>query len=123
MVSLLLVIGAFGLFELELQLLGGSEALARTLAVNVFVFGEMFYLFNCRSISRPVWALGFFSNPLLWAGVAAMIFLQLLYTYLPLFNKVFESAPMGKIEWALVLVNSLFIYAVVEIEKWRLRRA
>jgi Ca2+-transporting ATPase len=122
MVSLLLVIGAFGLFKLELELLGGSVALARTLAVNVFVFGEMFYLFNCRSISRPVWSLGFFSNPLLWSGVGAMILLQMLFTYLPAFNRVFESAPMGRTEWVLVLVNSLFIYVVVEIEKWRQRR-
>jgi Ca2+-transporting ATPase len=123
MVSLLLVIGAFVLFKIELTMLDGSIDEARTIAVNVFVFGEMFYLFNCRSIIRPVWSLGIFSNPLLWAGVCAMTFLQLLYIYLPAFNRIFESAPMGKIEWLLVLGNSLLIYAVVEFEKWLRRRA
>jgi Ca2+-transporting ATPase len=117
MVSLLLVIGAFGLFKLELVLTGGNEALARTLAVNVFVFGEMFYLFNCRSMTHPVWTLGLFSNPLLWVGVGIMIIMQLIYTYLPVFNTIFQSAPMGFKEWGLVLTNSSLIFILVEIEK------
>ncbi len=121
MVSLMLVIGAFGLFELELSLFSESEALARTLAVNVFVFGEMFYLFNCRSMTQPVWALGLFSNPLLWAGVGVMTLLQLLYTYLPVFNTVFQSAPMGAAEWGLLFGYCLLIFTVVEIEKKRRR--
>ncbi len=122
MVSLLLVICAFGLFKLELMLMNDNEALARTLAVNVFVFGEMFYLFNCRSITHPVWALGFFSNPPLWGGVAIMTVLQLMYTYLPVFNTVFQSAPMGLPEWGMVLASGLMIYSVVEVEKWIRRR-
>jgi Ca2+-transporting ATPase len=117
MVSLMLVIGSFGLFKLELTLTGDNEALARTLAVNIFVFGEMFYLFNCRSMTHPVWALGLFSNSLLWVGVGVMTLLQLLYTYLPVFNTIFQSAPMGLSEWGLVLTSSLLIFIVVEIDK------
>ena len=111
------MIGAFGLFEFELILTGGNEALARTQAVNVFMFGEMFYLFNCRSMTHPVWTLGLFSNPLLWAGVGIMIIMQLIYTYLSIFNTIFQSAPMGLREWGLVLTNSLLIFILVEIEK------
>ncbi|MBN1831789.1 MAG: cation-transporting P-type ATPase [Deltaproteobacteria bacterium] len=122
MVSLMLVIGAFGLFKIELIRFPDNEAAARTLAVNVFVFGEMFYLFNCRSMTRPVWELGLFSNPLLWAGVVIMTLLQLLYTYLPAFNAVFQSAPMGMTEWAMVLGTGLIILAAVEVEKWGSRR-
>ena len=117
MVSILLVIGAFGLFTLELLLTGDNEALARTMAVNVFVFGEMFYLLNCRSMTHPVWALGLFSNPLLLVGVGAMTALQLLYTYLPVFNTIFQSAPMGIREWRFVFASSLVIFILVEIEK------
>lgn len=122
LVSLLLVLGAFGLFKLEVALMGGDESLARTLAVNVFVFGEMFYLFNCRSITRPVWTLGLFSNMFLWAGVGIMTALQLLFTYAPFMNSIFQSAPMGWAEWGMVFANSLLIYLVVETEKWVRRR-
>ncbi len=43
LVSLLFVIGAFGLFEWMLQVKGASLAEAQTVATTVFVFGEMFY--------------------------------------------------------------------------------
>ncbi len=122
LVSVLLVIGAFGLFELNLIRHGKDEDLARTMAVNVFVFGEMFYLFNCRSITYPFWTLGFWSNRFFWAGVAVMTLLQLIYTYVPLFNTIFHSAPMGLLDWSMVLGNSLMIFIAVEIEKWLRRR-
>jgi len=35
---------------------------------------------------------------------------------------VFESAPLGLMEWGLVLGNSLLIFIVVELEKWARRR-
>ncbi len=47
LVSLMLLIGAFGLFEWTL-LHGRSLETARTVAVNMFVFGELFYLLNYR---------------------------------------------------------------------------
>ena len=122
LVSVLLVIGAFGLFELKLILHGKDEHLARTMAVNVFVFGEMFYLFNCRSITYPFWTLGFWSNRFFWPGVAVMTLLQLIYTYVPFFNTIFQSAPMSLLDWSMVLGNSLMIFIAVEIEKWLRRR-
>ncbi|MCA1792287.1 MAG: cation-transporting P-type ATPase [Desulfotignum sp.] len=121
-VSILLVIGAFGLFKLELFLSNGNTELARTMAVNVFVFGEMFFLFNCRSITHPFWVLGIWSNPFLWLGVFVMTVLQLIYTYSSVFNTVFQSAPLGLLEWGLILGNSLLIFIVVELEKYIWRR-
>jgi Ca2+-transporting ATPase len=121
-VSLLLVAGAFSLYWLELTLKNGDENMARTIAVNVFVFGEMFYLFNCRSLTRPFWSMGIFGNLFLWAGVGAMTLLQLLFTYAPFMNSVFQSAPLGLMEWSLVIGNSLIIFLAVETHKWAERR-
>ena len=82
----------------------------------------MFYLLNCRSITHPFWSLRLWSNRLLWSGVAAMILMQLLFTHLPAFNHVFQSAPMGLLDWSLVIGNSLLIFIAVEFEKWLRRR-
>jgi magnesium-transporting ATPase (P-type) len=71
LVSLLLLAGAFGLFLRELEQ-GHTLAEARTVAVNVFVMVEMFYLFNCRSLTGSFWRLGIFSNLWVWGGIAAM---------------------------------------------------
>lgn len=116
MVGLLLLISAFGTFW-YLQDIGLSQDVARTAAVNIFVFGEMFYLFACRSMRYSAFEIGFFSNKLLIFGVVCMSVIQLLYTYMPFMNKIFQSAPLGIMEWSFVLVSSLIIYVSVEVEK------
>jgi Ca2+-transporting ATPase len=120
LVSVLLLIGAFGLFELEI-VTSGNENLARTLAVNTFVFSEMFYLFNCRSLTLSTWGLGIFSNRWLWGGVFIMAALQVVFTYMPVFNTIFQSHPMGFRHWGMVLGYSALIMLVVAFEKY-LRR-
>ena len=119
-VGLLLLVGAFGLFEWELMT-GAPVAEARTVAVNVFVMVELFYLFNCRSLTQSVFRLGFFSNPLLFGGVTIMLILQLMFTYLPAMNLMFHSAPIGFGDWGRILAVSVIASFVVGVEKW-LRR-
>jgi Ca2+-transporting ATPase len=121
LVSLLLLAGAFGLFEWSLAR-GLSLAEARTVAVNVFVFGELVYLFNCRSLSQSMFALGLTSNRMLLGGVSTMIVLQLLFTYTGWMNTAFHSAPMDSTSWAAVLACSGIIYISVFLEKALRRR-
>lgn len=122
LVSLLLLGGAFGLFLRELAQ-GHTLAEARTVAVNVFVMVEMLYLFNCRSLSRGFWQLGLFSNRWFWAGLAAMLALQLLLTYWPPLNAAFQTAPIGQQEWLEIVAFALFSSLVVGLEKrWSNRR-
>lgn len=119
LVSLLLLTGSFGLFELALRD-GRTLEEARTLAVNVFVLVETVYLFNCRSLVRPFWTVPAFSNPWVWAGSAAMLALQLIFTYVPAFNRVFQTAPIGLADWAALAGVAVVCMILVEIEKkWR----
>jgi magnesium-transporting ATPase (P-type) len=121
LVSTLLLLGAYGLFLAELQR-GHSLAEARTVAVNVFVVVETFYLFNCRSLTRSFVSVGPFSNPWVWVGSGIMLALQLLMTYLPVMNRIFGTAPIGWVEWAAILSVGLIASLVVGAEK-RLRFA
>ncbi len=116
LVGLMLFAGSFGLFEWELYQ-GASIPAARTAAVNVLVFGELFYLFNCRSLTYSMFTRGVFSNPWLFVGVVTMVASQLLFTYLPAMQHVFGTASLGVTEWMLILAVGLVIYVVVEIEK------
>jgi len=116
LVGLLLCAGAFGFFELAL-LQGATEAQARTLAVNVFIFGELFYLFACRSLSGSVFKVDFFSNPALLGGVASMAILQVAFTYVPLMNSAFGSAPIPPEYWGYAIGTGILIWAIVEVEK------
>jgi Ca2+-transporting ATPase len=116
-VGILLCLEAFLLFKYAL-LNGQSEATARTVAVNVFVMGELFYLFNCRSLSKSVFEIPFWSNKPLIFSVLLMIVLQLGFTYLPFMNLAFKSSPIEIADWLAILVSAGAIFFVVEIEKW-----
>jgi len=120
LVGLMLTAGAFGLFEWEL-LHGESLEKARTAAVNMFVIGQGFYLLNCRSLTRSMFALGLFSNGWVWVGLAAMLLAQVAFIYLPVMNWLFHSAPIGQDEWLLTVTAGLVIYLVIGVEKFLAR--
>ena len=116
LVSVLLLAGAFGLFLRELEQ-GHTLAEARTVAVNVFVMVEMTYLFNCRSLTRSFWSQGLFSNPWIWAGIGITLALQMLLTYLPVMNQLFQTAPIGMEEWGSIFAVGVACSLIVGIEK------
>ena len=119
-VGVLIMIGAFALFEWESQA-GASLAEARTVAVNVIVMIEVFYLFNCRSLTHSMFRIGVFSNRWLFVGLGIIILLQLGFTYLPGMNQILSSAPIGLEAWGRILIVPIIGYVLIELEKW-LRR-
>ncbi len=90
---------------------------ARTVAVNLFVMIELFYLFNCRSLTRSAFRIGFFTNPWVLAGSAVMVVLQLLFTYAPVMNRLFQTAPISARDWGIILLVSWGVYVVIGLEK------
>jgi magnesium-transporting ATPase (P-type) len=74
-------------------------------AVNALVFGELLYLFNCRSLSEPAltWQ-GLLGSPIVLAAVAAVVLFQLLYTYAPPLQTLFGSRPLAATDWVYVLL-------------------
>ena len=121
LVGLIILAGAFGLFEYELGR-GASVEEARTVAVNVVIFVEILYLFNARSLTRSPFQLGFFSNPWAIGGAIGMVLIQMLFTYAPFMNRLFGSAPMKPSLWLDVLAVSLAAFTIIEIEKWARRK-
>ena len=121
LVSFILLVSAFGLFMWHNSRTGNIEE-ARTMAVNVFVMGELFYLFNCRSLTKSMFDIGLFSNPSVLFGSLTMIILQLTFTYLPVMNKIFQSSPINFQSWAAICLVSFCIYVAVGTEKWIRRR-
>jgi cation-transporting P-type ATPase F len=112
-----MLLGGFALFRAELTA-GGTLDQARTVAVNIFVLVETFYLFNCRSLEKSMFKVGLFTNPLLLAGVGIMVALQLLFTYWPPMQKAFSSSGIGLKEWGWIVAFALGAYLIVGLEKW-----
>jgi magnesium-transporting ATPase (P-type) len=117
-VSLLMLVGAFALFLWELRRENASLAEARTTVVNAIVMVEAFYLLNCRSLTRSIFSLGIFSNLWVLLGIGLIIAVQLLFTYAPVMNGLFHSAPIDADSWSRILAVAVVAFAAVELEKW-----
>jgi cation-transporting ATPase F len=117
LVSATLVAGAWWLFEWELGN-GASLAEARTAAANLFVTVEAFYLLGCRSLTHSAWHLGFWSNRWVIVGIGVQALAQLAFTYLPVMNDVFETAPLGVDAWLRIIGIASLSALVVAVEKW-----
>ena len=116
LVSALLVAGSWWLFEWE-KANGATLAEARTAAVNLFVMVELFYLFSCRSLTGSMWRTGLFTNRWVVAGVTAQVAGQLALTYLPVMNRLFQTAPITGGAWLRILILALGAWVIVAADK------
>jgi magnesium-transporting ATPase (P-type) len=116
-VSGLMALGTFGLFFYELSS-GASLEAARAVAVNAIVFFEVAYLFNSRHLTDSVInRRGFFGNPIVWWGIAAVAVFQAVFTCWPVSHRLFEIDLPGLGSWLRVLLSAGALFLLVEIEK------
>ncbi len=118
LVTLISTIGAFGIFAWENEAMGTNLEQTRTAVVNVIVMVQTFYLLNCRSRTQSIFSIGLFSNRWLLAGIAITWLAQLAFTYLPLLNRLFHTAPIRAESWLYIIAIGLVTFAAVELEKW-----
>lgn len=103
---------------------GASEDLARSVAVNALVIGQVFYLLNSRykfdsSVSLKV----LLGNRYLFFGIGAVVVAQALFTYAPPFQYLFETTAIPAGEWLWLLGGGIVFFLVVETEKLVIRLA
>ena len=114
--ALLLALTLWAFFWMKSQ--GASDPLARTAAVNALVIGQVFYLLNSRfKIDSSLSPMAHLGNRYLPMGIGAVIVLQLLYTYAPPLQSVFETEALPLGVWPWLLLGGLIFFFVVEIEK------
>ncbi|MGE5153884.1 MAG: cation-transporting P-type ATPase [Bdellovibrio bacteriovorus] len=120
-VSLILMVGTFGVFLWDLGRGLGIEH-ARTAAVNTLVAFEIFYLFNSRYIKAPVLnRRGLLGSPYVLSAVGLLALFQLAYTYLPPAQALFGSAAIDGTTWVWILLVASSVLFLVELEKLVMR--
>ncbi len=118
LVSLIMVGGGLGLFLWELRVEQAALETARTVVVNTIILIQIVYLFNCRSLHHSIFTLGLFTNRWTLIGALAMMGAQLLFTYAPVMNQLFHSAPISGESWLRIVGVAVTAFVAVEFEKW-----
>ena len=121
-VSLLFVLGAFGIFAWAMSR-GLDLETARTMAVNVLVVLQIFYLFNVRFLHQTsltlMGALG--TKPVLIA-LSAVVAAQLALTYTPIMQALFDTRPLAFTDGLIVVATGVLLMIILEVEKVLFRR-
>jgi magnesium-transporting ATPase (P-type) len=101
---------------------GASDQMARTAAVNAITLGQLYYLFNSRYLlDSSLSVRAHLGNPYLWYGIAAVVVLQILFTYAPPLHAVFDTEALPPSVWLWLILGGLAFFLVVEIEKLVIR--
>jgi calcium-translocating P-type ATPase len=105
-----------------MQSQGASDSLARTVAVNAITLGQVFYLLNSRYlIDSSLQMKAHLGNPYLPLGIGTVLVLQLLFTYAPPLQAVFDTEAMPFWIWLRLVLGGFVFFLLVETEKMVLR--
>jgi magnesium-transporting ATPase (P-type) len=117
-VGLVLLLGVGFLFLHEQGREGTTLDFARTVAVNALVMGQIFYLIATRHFDRTSLSVeGLTGNRAVLIAISVCIALQLLFTYVPVMNTLFGTAPLDAAAWGRCIAVGVAVLALVEIEK------
>jgi magnesium-transporting ATPase (P-type) len=101
---------------------GASDELARVAAVNALVIGQVFYLLNSRyRVDSSLSLKAHLGNQYLPLSIGAIALLQLLFTYAPPLQTVFETQSLPAWVWPRLLLGGIIFFLVVELEKLMIR--
>ncbi len=121
LVGLLISVGVVYNFVLTLNE-GVSLEKARTVAVTTMVFFQFFQAWNSRSELESIFKISPLSNPFLFYSMIAAFLAQLSIIYVPALQWVFRTEPITLGEWVNILIVSLTVIIVVELDKWNRRK-
>jgi magnesium-transporting ATPase (P-type) len=121
LVSALMGAASIGMFFWTLDT-GGDPAMARTMAVNMVVTAETFYLFNIRRLHRTTLGLGGMPrSPVMFWCVILIVVAQALFTYAPFMQDIFGTRSLRPEQLLLIFGVSLGLTLFLELEKLFMR--
>jgi magnesium-transporting ATPase (P-type) len=95
-----------------------SDELARTVAVNALVIGQIFYLLNSRyKIDSSLSLAAHRGNPYLPLGIGVVVVMQLIFTYATPLQALFDTRSMALWIWPCMAVGGIIFFLIVETEK------
>jgi len=129
LVSVLMAAAAVALFLVHYDAVRDSgvpvrQAVAegQTLVVTTIVLFQVVYLLQCRSLRHTVLRVGVWSNPWVWAGIGAILALQLGFIYLPAAHDVFGSTSLDVSAWLEAAATATILVPAIAVEEAVRRR-
>lgn len=116
-VTFLFLIGVFGAYYYAVQS-GATIEYARTLALNVLVFLEIFHLLYIRNLNIIDLKLkDILANRVVWSAISIIVVAQIAITYVGFLQKVFATNSLELFDLILIFVICISVFVLLESEK------
>jgi Ca2+-transporting ATPase len=99
-----------------------GQAQWQTMLFCILTFLQMGNVLSVRSGKDSLLRGGFFANRTLIAAAALTIAMQLAVVYIPLFQGIFRTVPLGKNDLAVCMATSIAAFLWIELDKLIARR-
>jgi len=91
---------------------------ATTACLTAIIVTQIANVFACRSFTDSIFSIGFFSNKLIFIGIAFELALQLFIVYHPLGNAIFSTSPIPVTVWLVLIPFAVILFAAEEARKF-----
>jgi Ca2+-transporting ATPase len=91
---------------------------ASTVAFTALIFVQKGAVLSMRSEKHSIFKLGFLTNKFMIWSIAITAALHLIIIYIPFFNTVFKTTPIGLLDWLLILIYCVAVFAILELYKF-----
>lgn len=117
LVSILIMCGVFSVYFYAVER-GYSVELARTMALNMLVVMQVFYLFFIRNMygTSLTWS-SVKGTKVVWLSVIIVTAAQFAITYLPFFQTIFATQSIPVMDGMLIIAIGMAFFSIIEIEK------
>ena len=109
-------------YLLGLKLHPSQPEYAEAMAFATLTLSELGRALTARSEYYPIWKIGIFSNRYMNLAILSSIALILGVIYIPFFNPIFNTVPLGWRQWEILLPLLLIPSVVAELVKWFYQR-
>jgi magnesium-transporting ATPase (P-type) len=117
LVGTLFFLAVFGIYQYAIKA-GHDVEYARTLAMNMLVGLEIFYLFFVRTMNlRSISLAGVKGTKVVWSAVGVVVVAQLAISYIPVLQTVFGTHSPTLVDNLVIVLTGFALLIVLEIEK------
>lgn len=94
----------------------------QTIVFNVLCLSQMGHALSIRSVRSTLTEIGLFSNKMMIWSVLLVLVLQIVITYVPVFQEIFHTQALSVKEFIMVGAASSLVFIAVELQKVFIRR-
>lgn len=91
---------------------------ATTMTLAAIVACQVGNIFACRSDRASICKIGWFSNQLIWVGIAVELVLLVAIIHVVPISRIFATIPLAPWQWLVLLVCPLVVLGAEEVRKW-----